>query len=69
MSKNLSAKYYLENKRRLQKKAHERCQNLSKDENEKKRQYGRECYKYLSEDEKQKLFEYRKKYYRMRENA
>ena len=36
---------------------------------EKKGQYGRECYKYLSEDEKQKLFEYRKKYYRMRENA
>ena len=35
MSKNLSAKYYLENKGRLQKKAHERCQNLSKDEKEK----------------------------------
>ena len=29
MSKNLSAKYYLENKGRQQKKAHERCQNLS----------------------------------------
>ena len=29
MSKNLSAKYYQENKERLQKKAHERYQNLS----------------------------------------
>ena len=35
MSKNLSAKYFLENKERLQKKAHERYQNLSKDEKEK----------------------------------
>ena len=29
MSENLSAKYYQENKERLQKKAHERYQNLS----------------------------------------
>ena len=29
MSKNLSAKYYQENKNRLQKKAFERYQNLS----------------------------------------
>ena len=36
MSKNLSAKYFQENKERLQKKAHERYQNLSKDEKEKK---------------------------------
>ena len=35
MSKNVSAKYFLENKERLQKKAHERYQNLSKDEKEK----------------------------------
>ena len=35
MSKNLSAKYFQENKERLQKKAHERYQNLSKDEKEK----------------------------------
>ena len=32
MSKNLSAKYYQENKERLQKKACERYQNLSKKE-------------------------------------
>ena len=35
MSKNLSAKYYQENKERLQKKARERYKNLSKEENEK----------------------------------
>ena len=32
MSKNLSAKYYQENKERLQKKERERYQNLSKQE-------------------------------------
>ena len=69
MSKNLSAKYYQENKERLQKKARERYQNLSKEEKEKKRHYGCGRYKNLSEDEKQKLVEYRKKYYRMGQNA
>ena len=39
MSENLSAKYYQENKERLQKKAWETFQNLFKDE--KKQQYGR----------------------------
>ena len=66
MSKTLSAKYYQENKERLQKKAFERYQNLSKEEKEKKQQYGCECYKNLAEDEKQNLVEYRKKSYRMR---
>ena len=60
MSKNLSAKYYQENKERLQEKACERHQNLSKDKKEKKQQYGCERYKNLSDDEKQKLVEYRK---------
>ena len=63
MSKNFSAKYYQENKERLQKKACERYQNLSKEEKEKKEQYGCERYKNLVDDEKQKLVEYRKKYY------
>ena len=36
MSKKLLAKYYQENKERLQKEAHERYQNLSKEEKEKK---------------------------------
>ena len=66
MSKNLSAKYYQENKERLQKKAHKRYQNLSKEEKEKKRQCGRERYKNLSGNEKNKLFECRKKYHSMR---
>ena len=35
MSQNLSAKYYQENKERLQKKAHESYQNLCKKEKEK----------------------------------
>ena len=42
MSKTLSAKYYKENKERLQKKADERYQNLSMEEKEKKQKYGRE---------------------------
>ena len=45
MSENLLAKYYQENKERLQKKARERYQNLSKEEKEKKQQHGRERYK------------------------
>ena len=36
MSKNLSGKYYQEKKGKLQKKAYERYQNLSKEEKEKK---------------------------------
>ena len=42
------------------KKARERYQNLSKEEKEKKRQYGRKRYKNLSEDEESKLAGYRK---------
>ena len=45
MSKNLSAKYYQENKKRLQKEAHERYQNLSREEKEKKQQYCCDLYK------------------------
>ena len=41
MLKNLSVKYYQDNKERLQRKARERYQNFSKEEKEKKRQYGR----------------------------
>ena len=56
MSKNLAAKYHQGNKERLQK----RYQNLSKEEKEKKQQYGCESYKNLSEDGKSKLVEYKK---------
>ena len=69
MSKNLSAKYYQENKERLPKKGRERYQNLSNEEKEKKLQFGRERYKNLSKDGKNKLVEYRKKYYRMRKST
>ena len=58
MSKNLSAKYYQENKERLQEKACKRYQNFFEEEKEKKRQYDRKRYKNLSEDEKQKLVEF-----------
>ena len=61
MYKSFPAKYYQENKERLQKKVCKRHQNLSKEEKEEKRQYGCECYKNISEGEKQKLVENRKK--------
>ena len=71
MSKNLSAKYYQQNKENLLKKAFKRYQNLSKEEKEKNRQYyvTKNRYKSLSEDEKQELVKYRKKYYRIRKKA
>ena len=50
-------------KERLQRKARERYQSLSKEKKAKKLQYGLEQYKNLPEDEKQKFVEYRKKYY------
>ena len=40
MSKMSSARYYQENKRKLQEKVCERYQSLSKEEKEKKQQYG-----------------------------
>ena len=57
MSKNLSAKYYQENKERLQKEGREKYRNIYKEKKEKKQQHGRERYKNLSEEEKQKLVE------------
>ena len=63
MSKTSSAKYYQDNKERLQKNPWKISVFLKK---KKKRQYGRERYKNLSEDEKRKLIEYRKKYYKMK---
>ena len=69
MSKNLSANNYQENKERLEKKARERYQNLSKGEKEENRQYSCKGYKNLPKIEKQKLLEYRKKHHRMKKNA
>ena len=42
-------------KKDYKRKACERYQNLSKEEKERKQQYGHESYKNLSEDEKQSL--------------
>ena len=52
MSEDSSAKYYQNIVERLQKekKTCERCQSLSKEEKEKKRQYGCERYKNLPDD-------------------
>ena len=62
MSKNLSAKHYQENKERLQKKARERCQNVSKEEKDKKQQHGHD--RYINLQKKMLCIEkiYRKKY-------
>ena len=51
------------------KKARERNQSISKEEKEKKQQYGRERYKTLPEHKKQKLVEYRKECYKMKKNV
>ena len=45
ISKVSLAKYYQNNREKLQKKAREKYQSLSKEEKEKKQQYGGERYK------------------------
>ena len=69
MFKKFSAKYYQENKERLQEKLVKDIKIFLKKKRKKTRQYGHERSKNLSEDEKKKLNEYRKKYYEMRKNA
>ena len=65
MSKGSSAKFYQDNKERLQKKkVCKRYRILSREEKEKKRQYGCDKYKNLPEEEKGKLVEYRTKYHK-----
>ena len=70
MYKDSSPKHYQFNKERL----HERLmkdikvQSLSKEEKEKKQQYGGKRYKNLPEDENQRLVEYRKNY-KMKKNT
>ena len=60
MSKYLSAEYYQENNKRLQKKLVKDIKIFLKKKKKKKQQYGQKCYKNLSEDEKQNLVGYRK---------
>ena len=45
ISKGSLAKYYQNNREKLQKKAREKCKSLSKEGKEKKQQYGGERYK------------------------
>ena len=59
MPKNLIAKSYQKNKKRLQKKLVKDIKIFLKKQ-KKKQQYGCERYKNLSEEKKQKLVEYRK---------
>ena len=54
MPKNLSAKYYQENKERLQKMLVKDIRVFLKKRKKKKRQHGSEPYKNLPEDEKQR---------------
>ena len=56
ISKHLSAKYNQENKERLEKKSCERYQNLSKEEKEKKQQYGRKVTKTSQKSKNKSLF-------------
>ena len=60
MSKDSSAKYYQNNKERLQKNLVKGIKVFLKKKEKKKQQYGRERCKNLPEDEKQRLLEYRK---------
>ena len=62
MSKDSSAKYSHKNEERLQKKKTSwKCQDLSKGEKHKKREFGHKQYKSLPQHEKQRLVAYRKK--------
>ena len=65
MSKDLSDKYYQDNKEKLVKD----IKVVLKKKNLEKQQYVCERYKNLSEEKKQRLVEYRKKYYKIRKNA
>ena len=64
MYKDSSAKYYQNNKEKLQKRLLRDIKFFLKMKRKIKRQYGCEQYKTVPEDEKQKLAEYRKKYYK-----
>ena len=66
--KNLSAKYYQGNKKRLQIKLVKDIKIFLKKKKKTNQQYGCERDKNLSEDEIQKPVEHRKKCYRMRKN-
>ena len=57
------AKYYQENKEKIQKKSHKRYENVTKGEAYNKQEYVCEQYKNISKTEKQRPIEYRRKCY------
>ena len=69
MSKNLSAKYHQENKKRLRKKGHERYQTLFKEEKGKSNNVVMNVAKICQKVEKINLLGIEKKYYIMRKSA
>ena len=69
MSKNFSAKYYHENKGRLQKNLVKDIKIFIKKKKKKGNNMGMNVAKNLSEDEKNKLVEFRKKYYTMKKST
>ena len=57
-----NATYYQRNKEILRKQARNKCRNLSEEDKNKKREYGKNRY-HMSEEKKQKLKEYQKQRY------
>ena len=67
MSENTDLTYYQRNKQRLKKQARDKCRNLSEEEKNEKREYGKNRYHNMSKEKTQKLKKYQKncqKYYR-----
>ena len=62
------AKYYQENKEKIQKKSHKRYENVTKGEAYNKQEYVCEQYKNISKTEKQRPVEYRKRYYEIQKD-
>ena len=56
------AKEYYQNKDRLREQERDKCRQLSDEENNMKREYGKNIYQNMSEENKQKLKEYQRSY-------
>ena len=56
------AKEYYQNKDRLREQERDKCRQLSDEENNMKREYGKNIYQNMSEENKQKLKEYQRNY-------
>ena len=58
----------IKNKEKIKKNSSESYQNVSEEDKNKKREYGRERHKDLPETEKQTVSQYRKQNYEIRKN-